>query len=62
MSMQAEDQALAESMIELHGNRAIAKAEELITINASTGNRDAASKWLRVMVLIECSELRTRPV
>jgi len=60
--MQAEDLALAESMIDLHGTRAVAKAEELIYINASTGDRDAASKWLRVMVLIECSKLRPKPV
>ena len=61
MIAQAEELALAESMIEQHGLGAIAKAEELLFSTASVGNRDLASKWLRVVVMLEYSRTRTRP-
>jgi len=50
---------LAESIMEIHGARAIAKVRELLDINAGTGNREAAAKWMRVLALIEYSDLRT---
>ena len=58
MSVDADDLALAEFMIEFHGAKAIAKAEEKLTLKAHAGNRDSAARWLRVMTLIEFTELR----
>jgi hypothetical protein len=48
-------------MIERHGLGAIAKAEELLYNTACIGDRDLASKWLRVVVMLEYTRLRTRP-
>jgi len=59
MSVEAEELVLAESIMEIHGARAIAKVRELRDINAGTGNREAAAKWMRVLALIEYSDLRT---
>lgn len=53
-----DDLALAESMIEIHGARAIAEAQSFLYRSAHLGDRDTASQWLRVMSLIEFSELR----
>ena len=58
MSINTEDLAVVHSMIRLHGAHAITKAEKLVHINASIGNSASAAKWLRVMTLIEFSELR----
>jgi len=58
MTHTAEELALADAMIEIHGARAISKAEEFLNYSAETRSRESASKWLRVMVLIEFSELR----
>lgn len=52
------DLDLANSMIEIHGARAISEAEIFLYRSAHTGDRDAASQWLRVMSVIEFSELR----
>ena len=57
ISAQPTEQSLAETMIKLHGARAIREAEELLHYNASLGDRDGASKWMRVMVLIEFGDL-----
>ena len=51
------EKSLAESMIKIHGARAIREAEGLLHYNASLGDRDGASKWLRVMTLIEFGEI-----
>ena len=45
-------------MIEIHGARAIAEAQSFLYRSAHLGDRDTASQWLRVMSLIEFSELR----
>ena len=58
MTVDADDVALAEFMIEFHGAQAIAKAEEKLNVKARAGNRDSAARWLRVMTLIEFTELR----
>jgi hypothetical protein len=52
------DLDLADSMIEMHGARAISEAETFLYRSAHTGDRDGASQWLRVMSVIEFSELR----
>jgi hypothetical protein len=57
MSAQPTEQSLAETMIKLHGARAVREAEALLHYNASLGDRDGASKWMRVMVLIEFGDL-----
>ncbi len=57
LSAQPTEQALAETMIKLHGARAIREAEELLHYNAALGDREGASKWLRIMVLIEFGEI-----
>jgi hypothetical protein len=54
----ADDLALAESMIEIHGARAVSEAQGFLYKSAHLGDRDMASQWLRVMSLIEFSELR----
>ncbi len=51
------EQSLAETMIKLHGARAIREAEGLLHYNAALGDRDGASKWMRVMVLIEFGDI-----
>lgn len=51
---------VAQSMIGLFGPHASGKAIELIRLNTSVGNRDAAAKWHRVMSLIE--EYRRNPL
>lgn len=62
MSSDQEEQALAELMIDMHGARAVDKAQDFLYGQASIGNGRAAAKWLRVMALIEFSDLRrTRP-
>ena len=53
-----DDLDLAESMIEMHGARAISEVETFLYRSAHTGDRDAASRWQRVMSVIEFSELR----
>lgn len=53
-----DDLGLADSMIEMHGARAISEAESILYRSAHTGDRDAASQWLRVLSVIEFSELR----
>ena len=53
-----DDLDLADSMIEMHGARAISEAESFLYRSAHTGDRDAASQWLRVLSVIEFSELR----
>jgi hypothetical protein len=58
ITAQPHEQSLAETMIKLHGARAVREAEGLLHYNASMGDRDGASKWLRVMALIEFGELR----
>jgi len=58
MTHTAEERELAHAMIEMHGAKAIAKAEQFLHYSAETRSRESASKWLRVMVLIEFSELR----
>jgi hypothetical protein len=55
---QDDDLDLADSMIEMHGACAISAAENFLHRSAHTGDRKAASQWLRVMSLIEFSELR----
>jgi hypothetical protein len=57
-SAEKDDLALADLMIEMHGPRAISEAQISLEKYAVMGNRDAASKWLRVMSLIEFAELR----
>ena len=57
LSAQPTEQALAETMIKLHGARAIREAEGLLHYNAALGDREGASKWLRIVVLIEFGEL-----
>lgn len=62
MSREQDEQALAELMIDMHGARAIDKAQDFLYGQASIGNGRAAAKWLRVMALIEFSDLqRTKP-
>lgn len=56
MPATAEDLAVANSMITVHGAQAISKAQALVHANARVGNGLAAAKWLRVMTLIEYSE------
>ena len=58
MSAPRDDLALAESMIEMHGPRAVSEAQSFLYRSAHLGDRDTASQWLRVMSLIEFSELR----
>jgi hypothetical protein len=57
ISAQPTEQSLAETMIKLHGVRAIREAEALLHYNAALGDREGASKWMRVMVLIEFGDL-----
>jgi len=45
-------------MIEMHGPRAVSEAQSFLYRSAHLGDRDTASQWLRVMSLIEFSELR----
>ncbi|MEO8301620.1 MAG: hypothetical protein ABI608_07495 [Rhizomicrobium sp.] len=52
------DLNLADSMIEMHGARAVSEAQCFFDKSARTGDRDAATQWFRVMSLIEFSELR----
>ena len=62
MSSDKDEQILAELMIDMHGASAIDKAEDFLYSQASIGNGRAAAKWLRVMTLIEFSDLRrTKP-
>jgi hypothetical protein len=58
LASKQDDLALAESMIEMHGPRAISEAQSFLYRSAHLGDRDTASQWLRVMSLIEFSELR----
>ena len=58
LASKQDDLALAESMIEMHGARAISEAQSFLYRSAHLGDRDTASQWLRVMSLIEFSELR----
>ncbi len=58
MPSQQDDQAVAETMIKIHGAYAIREAEALLHYSAALGDRDGAAKWLRVMALVEFSELR----
>jgi len=58
MPVPRDDLALAESMIEMHGPRAVSEAQSYLYRSAHLGDRDTASQWLRVMSLIEFSELR----
>ena len=55
MPNEKDDQVLADLMIDMHGAQAVNKAEEFLYGQAMIGNGTAASKWLRVMTLIECS-------
>lgn len=55
---QDDDLDLSGSMVEMHGADAIAEAQYFLHRSAHTGDRKAASQWLRVMSLIEFSELR----
>ena len=57
LSAQPTEQALAETMIKLHGARAIREAEALLHYNAALGDREGAAKWMRVLVLIEFGDL-----
>ena len=57
MSHEKDEQILAELMIDMHGAQAIHKAEEFLYGQAMIGNGPAASKWLRVMTLIEFSDI-----
>ena len=57
MSVSPEELEMANAMIELHGAQAISKAEDFVHYSAKTGSRVSASKWLRIMVLIEFPEL-----
>ena len=61
MIANAEDLALAQSMFDQHGFNAVEKAEAVLYSNASRGNRDLASKWLRVVVLLEYARLKSKP-
>ncbi|HWU54383.1 MAG TPA: hypothetical protein VN175_02695 [Rhizomicrobium sp.] len=56
MPNEKDEQVLAELMIDMHGAQAIKKAQEFLYGQAMIGNAPAASKWLRVMTLIEFSE------
>jgi hypothetical protein len=58
----AEDLAVAQSMVHIHGAQAITRAEALVHANASVGNASSAAKWLRVMVLIEYSSLASTTI
>jgi hypothetical protein len=58
MSNDQDEQALAELMIDMHGAKAIGKAQDFLYGQASVGNGRAAAKWLRVMTLIEFADLR----
>lgn len=62
MSSDKDEQALAELMIDMHGARAVDKAQDFLYGQASIGNGRAAAKWLRVMALIEFNDpRRTKP-
>jgi hypothetical protein len=62
MSSDQEEQALAELMIDMHGAKAVDKAQDFLYGQASIGNGRAAAKWLRVMALIEFNNPeRTKP-
>ena len=61
MIANAEDLALAQSLFDQHGFNALDRAEEVLQSNASQGNRDLAEKWLRVVVLLEYTRLKSRP-
>jgi hypothetical protein len=67
ISAQPDEQSLTQTMIRIHGARAIREAEALLNYHASLGDRDGASKWLRIMTQIEFGDLentgqpRSRP-
>ena len=56
MSHEKDEQILAELMIDMHGAQAASKAEEFLYGQAIMGNGPGASKWLRVITLIEFSD------
>jgi len=52
------DLKLAQAMIRKHRSRAITEAEIRLNESAQRGDRAGASKWMRVMAVVEFSVLR----